>query len=94
METKPLHLQKNDRMTILFCSFEDKAMILRLYGNAKIYHAKDEKFIQHIKFFPNNSGARQIIEMEVDMVQTSCGYGVPFMDFRGERIPLNSWAEK
>ncbi|MEW4925550.1 pyridoxamine 5'-phosphate oxidase family protein [Algibacter sp. 2305UL17-15] len=88
------HLLKNDRMTIMFCSFDGKPLILRLYGNAKIYHERDTEFKQHIELFPEIPGTRQIIEMTVDAVQTSCGYAVPFMDFKEERKQLNSWAEK
>ncbi len=88
------HLLKNNRMTILFCAFEGKPMILRLYGKAKIYHKRDSGFDNYSDLFPVNAGARQIIEMEVELVQTSCGYAVPFMDFKEERTTLNDWAEK
>lgn len=88
------HLLKNNRMTIMFCAFEGKPMILRLYGEAKIYHKRDSRFDYYSGLFPENAGARQIIEMEVDLVQTSCGFAVPFMDFREERTILNDWAEK
>jgi hypothetical protein len=88
------HLIKNNRMTIMFCAFEGKPLILRLYGKAKIYHKRDAEFHEYIGLFPDNSGSRQVIEMDVDLVQTSCGYGVPFLDFREERNTLNSWAEK
>lgn len=81
-------------MTIMFCAFEGKPMILRLYGEARIYHKRDSKFLQYAGLFPENIGARQIIEMDVDLVQTSCGFAVPFMDFREERNTLNTWAEK
>ncbi len=88
------HLLKNDRMTIMFCSFENKPLILRLYGKAEISHKNDANFEKHLSLFPETPGARQIIEMHIDMVQTSCGYAVPFMDFKEERTQLNSWAEK
>lgn len=88
------HLLKNNRMTILFCAFEGKPLILRLYGNANIYHPRDPEYHTYSNKFPENVGARQIIEMDVDLVQTSCGYAVPFMDFKEERTVLNSWAEK
>ncbi len=88
------HLIKNNRMTIMFCAFEGKPMILRLYGTAKIFHKRDSGFQKYSNLFPKNAGSRQIIEMEVDLVQTSCGYAVPFMDFKEERSTLNSWAEK
>ncbi|MUH37106.1 pyridoxamine 5'-phosphate oxidase family protein [Zobellia amurskyensis] len=88
------HLLKNDRMTIMFCAFEGKPIILRLYGTAEIYHKRDTEFHQYIKLFPENIGSRQIIEMKVDLVQTSCGFAVPFMDFKEERTTLNDWATK
>ncbi|TSE08294.1 pyridoxamine 5'-phosphate oxidase family protein [Aquimarina algiphila] len=88
------HVLKNNRMTILFCSFEGKPLILRLYGQAKIHHQRDESYHEYIDLFPKILGSRQIIEMNVDTVQTSCGYAVPFMDFKEERTQLKSWAEK
>jgi hypothetical protein len=88
------HLLLNPRMTIMFCAFQGKPMILRLYGQAKIYHRRDREFHQYIDLFPANTGSRQIIEMSVDLVQTSCGFAVPFMDFKGERETLNAWSAK
>ncbi|WP_111310063.1 pyridoxamine 5'-phosphate oxidase family protein [Confluentibacter sediminis] len=88
------HLIKNNRMTIMFCAFEGKPLILRLYGHAKIYHKRDNDYYKYSNLFPDNIGARQIIEMDVNLVQTSCGFAVPFMDFKEERTTLNAWAEK
>ncbi|PHS64775.1 MAG: pyridoxamine 5'-phosphate oxidase [Flavobacterium sp.] len=88
------HLQENNRMTILFCSFEEKPLILRLYGNASIYHESDSEYKEHISLFSKHIGARQIITMEVNAVQTSCGFAVPFMEFKEERSQLTSWSKK
>jgi hypothetical protein len=88
------HLLKSDRMTIMFCAFEGKPKILRLYGKARIYHPKDSGYKEHIGLFQEIPGSRQIIEMDVNLVQTSCGFAVPLMDFREERSQLRSWAEK
>lgn len=88
------HLLESNRMTIMFCAFEGKPLILRLYGNAKVYHDRDKEFHQYIGLFPKIAGARQIIEMDFDLVQTSCGFAVPFMDFKEERTLLQTWAEK
>ena len=87
------HLLQNSRMTIMFCSFEKKPLILRLYGKAKIFHPRDPEFSTYINEFPETPGSRQIIELEVDLVQTSCGYGVPFMDYKEERPTLRQWGE-
>ena len=88
------HLLQNDRMTIMFCAFEGKPLILRLYGSAKIYHKRDKKFQTYEGLFPKNPGSRQIIELDVDLVQTSCGFGVPLMEYQEDRETLNIWAEK
>lgn len=88
------HLLESDRMTIMFCSFEDNPLILRLYGTAKVYHERDEDFSAYIDLFPKLLGARQIIKLKVDLVQTSCGFAVPLMDFKSERPTLTQWAER
>ncbi len=88
------HLIQNNRMTIMFCSFEKNPLILRLYGKSKIYHERDGEYQHYITLFDEYVGARQIIEMEVDLVQTSCGFAVPFMDFKEERTTLKVSAEK
>ena len=88
------HLLMNDRMTIMFCSFGKKPLILRLYGHADIFHRKDEEYQNYISMFPSYLSARQIIKLKVDMVQTSCGFGVPIMQFEGIRPLMNDWAQK
>lgn len=88
------HIQLNNRMTILFCAFEGKPMILRLYGSASIYHEQDKEFSNYIRNFPETAGARQIFLMDIDLVQTSCGFAVPYMDYREDRTLLKDWATK
>jgi len=88
------HVLKNSRMTIMFCAFKGKPNIVRLYGHAKMYYSNDNQYKKYIGLFPANVGARQIIEIDIDMVQTSCGYAVPIMEFKEERMMLDSWAVK
>ncbi len=88
------HLLEDDRMTIMFCAFEGKPLILRLYGRAKSYHPRDDFYQKHIDEFPKDIGARQIIKMNVEMVQTSCGFAVPLMEFKEERKILKDWSDK
>lgn len=88
------HLRQLPRMTILFCAFEGKPMILRLYGTAKVFHPKDNEFRELVGLFPTISGARQVVELAIELVQTSCGFAVPLMDFKEERPMLAAWAEK
>lgn len=88
------HLLENDRMTIMFCAFEGKPMILRLYGQAKAYHARDAEWDELVQRFEMIPGARQIFVLNIDLVQTSCGMGVPYFEYKGERHQLTDWAEK
>ncbi|MCE7039424.1 pyridoxamine 5'-phosphate oxidase family protein [Dyadobacter sp. CY312] len=88
------HLLENDRITIMFCAFEGKPVILRLYGHGKSYHPFDPEWNEYIDLFPELPGARQIFDVKVDVVQTSCGMSVPFMDYDREREELNKWATK
>lgn len=88
------HLLQSDRMTIMFCAFEGKPLILRLYGTAKIYHPRDEEFENLISSFPKMDGSRQVIKLNIDLVQTSCGFGVPYLNFVDDRTILKDWAEK
>lgn len=87
------HVQQDGRMTIMFCAFEGSPNILRLYGKAKAYHHREAAFVDMLKLFPDIPGTRQLFEMDVELVQTSCGMGVPLMEFRGNRKELIHWAK-
>jgi hypothetical protein len=88
------HVQENPRMTIMFAAFEGKPVILRVYGNAKVIHKNDPEWKELIPLFDPISGARQVFDLAVDLVQTSCGMAVPFFDYVEERELLNNWAAK
>lgn len=86
------HLQDINRMTIMFCAFEDRPMILRLYGSATVFHPRDTEWPEKLALFPTMVGSRQVFEMTVDLVQTSCGFGVPLFDYVEDRDNLTNWA--
>ncbi|NAS11849.1 pyridoxamine 5'-phosphate oxidase family protein [Poritiphilus flavus] len=88
------HLKNNSRMTLMFCAFDKKPLILRLYGTAKVHHQRDAEWKEHIGLFPEIPGARQLIDMQIELVQSSCGFGVPLMDYMGERHLLDTWAQE
>lgn len=88
------HLLENDRMTLMFCSFSGDPLILRLYGHAHALHPRDDGWDDALAMFPLIPGARQVLVMDIDLVQTSCGMGVPFFDFSGPRDQLIDWADK
>lgn len=88
------HVQLSPRMTIMFCAFEGEPLILRLYGTAKVIHRRDAEWSALFPLFKPLAGARQIFDLSVDMVQTSCGMGVPYYSWQGDRDLLNDWAVK
>jgi hypothetical protein len=88
------HLNEDSRMTIMFCSFSEKPLILRLYGQGKVIRPRDKEWQKFYSLFNPVTGERQIIVVEVDSAQTSCGYGVPVYEFKEERETLIEWATK
>lgn len=89
------HVIENNRMTVMFCSFDKQPLILRLYGTANlIYPRNTDKFDRYHAMFDKQPGTRQFFELHVESVQTSCGFAVPLYDLKAERDTLAKWAEK
>ncbi len=88
------HVLENGRMTVMFCSFDKQPLIMRLYGQAAVVHPRDARWDELSALFPEHPGARQIFVLSLDLVQTSCGYAVPYYEFQGERPTLTKWAKK
>lgn len=88
------HTLENGRITIMFTSFEDAPNILRLYGKgfAVLPGTQQwEEYAPHFKLYPST---RQLIVANIDLVQTSCGFGVPLFNYAGERDIHFEWAAK
>ena len=88
------HLLENPRMTLMFCALDGKPVILRLYGRAAAVHPRDLAWAELYAHFTPIAGARQIFDLQVDLVQTSCGMAVPLFDYQADRTLLNEWAQK
>ena len=86
------HLLDHPRLTLMWCSFDKRPQILRTYGVARTINPRDTEWDMFAAQLPAVAGARQIFVQDIDMVQTSCGYAVPFMEKVGERDTLNHWA--
>ena len=82
------HLKENGRITIMFCAFEGAPNILRLYGKGEAFQFDHPRFPELLELFPAFDKARSIVVVKLDRVQDSCGWSVPFMDFKGERDQL------
>jgi len=87
------HVQQNPRMTIMFCAFNGDPLILRLYGTARVIHPADVEWSDWIPKFKSLPGARQVFEVSLCLVQTSCGMSVPYFQYTEEREQLNNWSK-
>ncbi|GGD85466.1 pyridoxamine 5'-phosphate oxidase [Aureimonas endophytica] len=90
------HCLADGRLTIMFCAFEGQPLIMRLYGRGTTHRVGTtsfDKLLQDHFGAEAPLGTRQIVLLDIDLVQTSCGYGVPLFDYVGERPNLARWAE-
>ncbi len=76
------------RITIMLCNFDRPALILRIYGKGRPVLPQDDEWEALAANFTLMPGTRQIFVIDVESVQTSCGWGVPFMALDGERDTL------
>jgi Pyridoxamine 5'-phosphate oxidase len=86
------HLEENGRITIMFCAFSGAPNILRLYGTGKVVLATNPEAQKYAPLFENYAGTRQFVVVNVETVQTSCGWGVPKMALQSQRDGLPKWA--
>jgi len=86
------HLRENGRITIMFCAFKGKPNIVRFSGRGEVVWPDDERFADLLARFPDAPAVRSIIRVDVDRISDSCGYGVPLMEFKGDRRALDGWA--
>lgn len=88
------HTLENGRITIMFCSFEGPPNILRLYGKGYAVLPGTTEWGLYSPLFKIYPSTRQLIIADIDLVQTSCGFGVPLYNYAGERDIHFEWAEK
>ncbi|KAK7050335.1 pyridoxamine phosphate oxidase [Favolaschia claudopus] len=88
------HLRENGRITVMFNAFEGPPRILRLYGRGTVYEFSTPEFNALVPPESRKPGTRAIILVDVHKVGTSCGYAVPFFDFKSHRNRLFTWAAK
>jgi hypothetical protein len=91
------HIAAGGLATLMFTSFDSKPLILRVYGHGRIAARGSEAFAAlEAALRPGMVGpfTRQLISIDVDKVQTSCGYAVPRYDFAGERETLHRYCER
>ncbi len=79
------HIHHDGRLTIMLCSFGPEPLILRLYGTGKVINTASSEWPDYCNRFNNHPWLRQFIALDIDSVQTSCGYGVPQYEFIATR---------
>ncbi|MDA0819952.1 MAG: pyridoxamine 5'-phosphate oxidase family protein [Proteobacteria bacterium] len=82
------HLAADGRITFMFCNFQQPALILRIYGQGHAVLPQDSEWDDLVSHFTLLPGTRQIFLIDVESVQTSCGWGVPFMEYQEDRQTL------
>jgi len=88
------HIRQVNRITLMWCAFDGKPLILRVYGTATAIHPNDEGWDKYLSHFEDTRGARQVFEIQIESVQTSCGFAVPLMDYKEDRSILKDWTDK
>ncbi len=87
------HVQENGRITLMWCAFEGAADIVRVYGQGEAVPLHDPRFSELLTLFPGYDRARAIIFVHVESASDSCGWGVPFFEYKGERDQLKRWVD-
>lgn len=85
------HLLEDNRMTLMFCAYEGEPLIIRVYAKVNVIQEKDEQWNSYIKEFSQTNGARQVFELEIESVNSSCGWGVPLYEYKGQREKLTTY---
>ncbi len=88
------HVRENGRITVMFCAFDGKPNIVRLYGRAQVIPWDDPAAVPWRPHFTAYQSARSIILVDVHRVSTSCGYGVPVLHLAEDRTQLLEWAQR
>ena len=84
------HLRQNRRMVIMFCAFEGPPQIVRLHGQGHVVEPQDESFRSLLVHFQSPPD----VQLDVERISDSCGYGVPLYRYEGQRSQLGAWAER
>ena len=89
------HLRENGRITVMLCAFEGPPKIVRFHGRGHVLLPGDAEFERLATLWGTTRlGARSIVLVDVARVSTSCGFGVPRMDYVGDRDEMSNWCAK
>lgn len=88
------HLRENGRITVMFWAFDGPPRIVRLFGVGTPHLVGSLGFDERIVAFDDvPHSTRAVIDVAVDRIQSSCGFGVPLTDLVRPRDRLTTWGE-
>jgi hypothetical protein len=82
------------RITLMFCAFDGPARVVRLYGRGTVHEPGDGAYDGLRRRLPDLPGSRAVVDVAVDRVSSSCGFGVPLMEFVAPRKELVASARR
>ena len=88
------HLKENGRIILMFCAFSGPPTIVRIHGMGRVVESGADEFAHLVAQFPTYESTRAIIVVEVTRIANSCGFGVPLMQYEGDRTHSFAWAKK
>lgn len=88
------HIAENGRLTLMFCSYKDKPMVLRLYGKGRVILPRHPEWKEMRRRFQPLPGDRQIIVLDIESILSTCGFGVPLYEYQGQRKEILEFALK
>ena len=87
------HLKENGRIVIMMCAFDGPPMIYRFYGEGSVLEPHEDGFDELLARFPAQPTCRNIIRVAVNRIVDSCGFGVPYYEFKSDRPSLTNYYE-
>ncbi len=88
------HVRENGRVAVMFCAFEGAPNIVRFHGRGRVVTIYDDDYPALAGHFPDLPGARAVIVVDIERISDACGYGVPLMEYAGERDLLTPYFER
>jgi hypothetical protein len=87
------HLRENGRIVLMVCAFQGPPRIVRLHGRGLVFEPQDPDFLRLRGLFPAQPAGRAIIQIAIQRISDSCGFGVPLYAFEKDRSQLADWLE-
>jgi hypothetical protein len=88
------HLRENGRIVVMLCAFHGPPRIVRFHGRGTVLEPQDPEFRRLRALFPADPAGRAIIQIAIDRIADSCGFGVPLYEFEGHRAQIPDWADR